>query len=166
MQPCRHVFQCEWRWLWKMINMSSLRVSNYCQCRQVSVAPAATFGLYRSSFLWRSIKLDCFTVIRLKSLTLHVVELTSVNGMLATHYTTLDIPVWVVLLWTCPVWTCKCNQFLLAVVNYYWCADIYRGYVRTYTITHLLLSLLPCVYLSLQLLNRKALFTTHLLWPS
>ena len=151
----------------KVINMLSLRVSNYC--------PSA------GRYLWLQLPHFIYTGVpsyegqsnwtvplsfASRVLTLHVVELTSVNGMLATHYTTLDIPVWVVLLWTCPVWTCKCKQFLLAVVNYYWCANIYRRYVRTYTITHLLLSLLPFVYLCLQLLNRKALFTTHLLWPS
>ena len=147
--------------------MSSLRVSNYC--------PSA------SRYLWLQLPHFIYTGVpscegqsnwtvpmsfTSRVLTLHVVKLTSVNGMLATHYTRLDIPVWVVLLWTCPLWTCKCKLFLLAVVNYYWCADIYRRYVRTYTITHILLSLLPFVHLCLQLLNRKALFTTHLLWPN
>ena len=134
----------------KMINMSSLRVSNYC--------PSA------SRYLWLQLPHLVYTGVpscegqsnwtvsqsfASRVLTLHVVELTSVNGMLATHYTTLDIPVWVVLLWTCPVWTCKCIVF--AVVNYYWCVDFYRKYVRTctLTITHFLLSRLFSINLSL-----------------
>ena len=95
MQPCRYVFQCKQSWLRKMINMSSLRVSNYCPSTSRYLWLQLTYLVYIGApscegYPTRTVPLS-FTSRGLNTIYLNTFVLLSsacgANGMLATHHT-------------------------------------------------------------------------------